>query len=602
VADSEYGWHYGDRVESGFVHILFAAVDLDTGERHAFWGRDARLKEFIRDRGDDLFIGFNVLAEMTYLLRLGIDPPRRWWDAMLAYRYVSNGQDTGEYNLVAALHNCQLNYALTAEKDDLQERLGSLNINPDDPAELRQILRYCIEDAEAAGRLYRRLAAEVPGNWMDYAMHFVRATARQELRGIGIDTTLYSRILEERERIIEAVTADVNRTYPIFTSTGTLLKRRFLTWCIRNGVPWPMTVSPHTGLKMFSFDKRTRERMKHAHPFIADMHEAMKTVTQLHNRDMAVDFRRRRHFYGTIPFATSTGRNSFRGYLMSGPKWMRFLAAPCDPEHALVNVDLKCEEIGFMAGISGDRNLLSSYLAPTDPHMAFAILARAAPPWATEKTHKAVRNKYKAVNFAVSYGQGAYGLARDTGMHLCEAVRLLKQHKQSYADLWHNAKIRVRSAFAKGRCETLDGWPRRVEPGDNWRSVMNFAIQGGGAALMRVATVYLSRAGLQLLGSNHDSFLLECARAELPEVERVVNLILSQTVSQVLPTVPLKWKTEIFEGRFIDSDGSRLWQRVTDTVNRCTFSTQVQGVGEPGGEPARVGQGAIYNTKYSRRN
>jgi hypothetical protein len=79
---------------------------------------------------------------------------------------------------------------------------------------------------------------------------------------------------------------------------------------------------------------------------------------------------------------------------------------------------------------------------------------------------------------------------------------------------------------------------------------------------MRLAVVYLSRHGLQLLGTNHDGFLLECQRAEVPKLREAVDAALQQAVQQILPGAPMRWTTTVCANCYQDEAGRGVWDLV----------------------------------------
>jgi hypothetical protein len=562
--DAEWGWVGAQECESGFTPAVFCALGLEPGEwRYAFWGRDPDLGRWVAEHAGDLFISHNLISEAKYLLRLGITPPHRWWDSMLAWRFISNAEVVPRYGLTKALVKNGLPYAYDDDdKKRLQKWIGELRFDPSSPEDRRTIRDYCLEDCAGAARLYRHLVGKVPACWMKYVTEFCLESARMGLRGIPVDMGRHEALLERKDEIVREVTGEVNATCPVFVN-GQLSRRCFLAWCARNGVGWPTSVSKDTGRKGFSLDKRTFERMKDRHPFIKAVHEANKTAKQLNDRALAVDAATGRHFFGEIPLGTKTGRTSFKGFLLSAPKWMRFLMVPRSPEHVLVGVDFEAEEILLAAALSHDTAMLAGYES-RDPHMSFAIRAGAAPEGATKDTHRAVRKKYKVVNLAVNYGQTAYGLAQSTGMHYQEARRLLAQHRRVYGAYASWSDAYTTRAFRLGKCETIRGWPRKVTRADNPRSVANHPIQGSGGDLMRLAVVYLSRCGLPLLATNHDGFLFECLRSDLPRLREAVNAALRLAVNQLFPGLPMRWSFEVFEDRYREDDEGveSVWQLV----------------------------------------
>jgi DNA polymerase I-like protein with 3'-5' exonuclease and polymerase domains len=566
--DSEYGFRGGAEIETAFVPAVLCVVNVETGERHAFWGRDPRLARFVREHATDLWVSHNLIAEAKYMLRLGVAPPLRWFDTQLARRYTSNAEVVPKFNLLDTLTAFGIPHANGGDKKKLQKWIGNVQFNPDSPDDRRVIRSYCFADCDATALLYRRLIGRVLDVWMRYAVEFCLAVARMELRGIGFDTANYARLLERREEVVEEETEWVNRICPVFIR-GQLSRQRFLSWCVANGICWPTNKDGK-----LSLDKKAFERMKDRHPFIRAVREANKTAKQFNNRDLAVDFGTRRHYFGDIAFGASSGRTTFKGFLFSAPKWMRWLAVPPSKEHLLVSVDFTAEEIMIAAHLSRDANMLHGYTSG-DPHMAFAILAGAAPPGATKKTHGTVRQRYKAVNLGVNYGQSAFGLAEATGLHFQEAERLLRQHQRTYAAYWAWGNGYTLKAFREGVCWTAGGFPKKVGRTDNPRSVANFAVQGTGGDLMRLATIYLDRHGLRLLAVNHDSFLLECHRDQLAELRQAVDSALRQAVTQVLPGALMRWTVDVYTDRYQDEDGEPSWRRLEGTLAGLTSKRRI---------------------------
>jgi hypothetical protein len=85
---------------------------------------------------------------------------------------------------------------------------------------------------------------------------------------------------------------------------------------------------------------------------------------------------------------------------------------------------------------------------------------------------------------------------------------------------------------------------------------------------MRLAVVYLSRYGLQLLATNHDSFLVECLREELPKVRAAIDAALRRAVEQLLPGAPMRWSVDVFEDRYEDKakKAKKLWGLIGDVL------------------------------------
>src|SRR5262249_19861752 len=151
---------------------------------------------------------------------------------------------------------------------------------------------------------------------------------------------------------------------------------------------------------------------------------------------------------------------------------------------------------------------------------------------------------------------------------LDRAKVMLAQHKRAYPAFWDWCNRYIIRAIRQGRCHTAADWPRKVTRHDNARSIQNYPVQGTGGHLMPPATGYLSRHGLQLLATNHDGFLLECQRDELPRLLEAVDAALQQAVQQVLPGAPMRWATTVHADRYQDEAGRGVWELVKGFLDK----------------------------------
>jgi hypothetical protein len=597
--DAEYGWRGDVEVPSAFVPVIFCSVDVDTGERHHFWGRDPGLAGFLRDNAGALFVSHNMAAEAKYLLQLGLEPPGRWWDTMLAYRLHTNAEFVCKYGLLAAAAKLRVPTHVTeAEKKGLQEWIGALRFNPASPADRARIREYCYGDCGVAAGIYRRLIGRVPPVppvWMQYCAEFCLAVARAELRGIPFDVSTYRRVCERKALVLEQVQSRVNKTCLLFRD-GRLDKPRLLNWCAAHGIGWPLRRSPRTGLMGRSFEDEVFKEVAERHPFLEEVRQVNKTTVRLNQRDLPVDHAAGRHYPANAVFAQKTGRTSPKKSVFSAPKWMRWLIR-ASRDHVVISADFQAEEVMIAAHLSRDTNMLASY-ATGDPHMGFAVLAGAAPAGAKadDKDHPeyaAARKLYKTVGLAVLYGQTAHGIGQKTGMHLTEAQSLLAQHRRAYPDYWAWTRRYTQEAFSRGRCLTRAGWRRKVGRRDNPRSVANFAIQGTGSDLMRLAVIYLTRNKTPLLVSVHDGFLFEVPEDRLAQTRAAIDDALGRAVQQLLPGAAMRWKVKECWDRYEDDDGRPLWQLVSPLLTSSQSSQLESGQSQSEG---LVPNGAVVGT------
>ena len=113
---------------------------------------------------------------------------------------------------------------------------------------------------------------------------------------------------------------------------------------------------------------------------------------------------------------------------------MRWLVVTPGSDSVLVYVDYSSQKIAIAAALSNDPVMKEMY-ASNDAHMWFAIQAGAAPPGATKKTHRAIRNLYKRISLGVLYGLSAYGAAYRLQISVEQAQSIIDQHRDLFPSL-----------------------------------------------------------------------------------------------------------------------------------------------------------------------
>jgi hypothetical protein len=447
------------------------------------------------------------------------------------------------------------------EKKELQLKILHLQFNPEDHTERQKIIDYCFSDCDGCAALYERVKDRVPTAVMVHWGEFLKAVARQELRGIPFDADEYARIQHMQPVIKAALIGTINATWPIFEG-DTFRRECFLAWCRHARIDWPAKVSDTNGKLYHPITKDTLKDMEGRHPFIGEVRQVRKTLDQFKTRTLTVDPVLRRHFFNTSVFRSVTGRNQPRNFVFSGPKWLRHLIVPESPEHILVYVDYVAQEIGIAAALSADPMMRSVYDAD-DCHMAFAIRAGAAPIGATKKTHPDVRKRYKTVNLGTLYGQTDYGIAHRLGITFQEADQLLEDHKQLFPTFWRWSERVVQGSIDRRWIKSPCGWRSKVPFPCNDRTWMNWPMQATGGDIMRLTVVYLDRQSVRILAPVHDGFLLSCRKSQLTELRAAVDYACRTAVEQVLPGFPLRWDFTVHDkGRFEDADGQPMWTKL----------------------------------------
>lgn len=251
-----------------------------------------------------------------------------------------------------------------------------------------------------------------------------------------------------------------------------------------------------------------------------------------------------------IPIRTELGREVRRAFI-------------ADAGWKLVAADYSQVELRVMAHIAQDPGLLGAFERGEDIHAATAAAVLGVP---LDEITRDQRRIAKSVNFGLSYGQSAFGLAQQTGMSRDEAAQFIKTYFEKYPGVREYIERTKRQAAEQGYVETTLGrrryFPdlakmRGPERGRAEREAINMPIQGTAADIIKIAMLRLYKAlgehGLRahMLLQVHDELVLE---APDEEVETVVSLVREVMSSSFELSVPLKVDVEVGQN-WLEMDG-----------------------------------------------
>ena len=244
-----------------------------------------------------------------------------------------------------------------------------------------------------------------------------------------------------------------------------------------------------------------------------------------------------------IPIRTEVGRRIRRAFL-------------ADPGSYLLAADYSQIELRILAHVTREPALVAAFEAGEDVHAATASRLFKVP---LAEVQPDQRRLAKTVNFAVLYGQSAFGLARTTGMGNAEAVEFIRNYEQTFPLVREYVQNTLHQARTQGYVQTLMG-RRRYFPDMSGlpvvqrqaaeREAINMPIQGSNADMIKMAMIALqqqmdelSLASRQIL-QVHDELVLE---APDNEVDLVAELVSGAMRNALVLTVPIQ--VEIKLGR-----------------------------------------------------
>jgi hypothetical protein len=229
------------------------------------------------------------------------------------------------------------------------------------------------------------------------------------------------------------------------------------------------------------------------------------------------------NIYGSLSSRSQPGST---GFLFLKPAWMRALCMPPEGK-AICGVDYGSEEYLISALVAQDEEMIKSYFS-SDVYLSFAKASGMCPPTATKESHKAIRNLAKAAVLGMSYLMTCIGLSAkltaDTKKFVSEdeAQELIDSFYEVYSDLgqWQNdiQKQYLDDGYLKLPC----GWYLWGDS-DNFRSYVNFNIQGLGASIMRKAVEFADDAGLKVIITLHDALYIEYDKDDYGAVDTLMD-------------------------------------------------------------------------------
>ena len=553
VLDFEFQQQPGD-VPS--VHCLVARC-LRSGQTIRQWVTDNPTP--FRFRPNDLLVAYFASAEIGCLLSLGWELPRFVLDLYCEWRVATNGLSVGRGLLDAAMSH-GLSVMESSEKTSMRDL--AIRGGPFTDDEKRALVAYCEQDVITTSRLLERMLPTID---LDRALlrgEYMTSVAKMERTGVPVDVETLKSLKHRWEDIVQHLVERVDPNGEVYEGS-TFKTEKFCRYLVENDIAWPRLESGKLELTDDCFRQMARRYPKQ----IARFHELRHTLGQMRLSDLPVgpDGRNRTML---SPFASKTGRNapSTSRFIFGPSTWLRSLIQP-QPGRALAYCDWRSQEFAISAALSQDLNMLSAYESG-DPYLAFAVQSGSVPPTATKATHGAQRALFKICVLAVGYGQTEFGLAHAIGKSPVYARELLQLHRRTYPKFYQWSQRAVDNAILSSEIQSVFGWKMKVCSDTKPRTLQNFPAQSNGAEMMRVASVLLQRAGVEVCCPVHDAFLVEGSADEIEDVVMTTRECMRRASEIVLDGFSLDTDSEViaYPQRYSDERGETMWKAISELV------------------------------------
>jgi len=236
-----------------------------------------------------------------------------------------------------------------------------------------------------------------------------------------------------------------------------------------------------------------------------------------------------------IPIRTEAGRRIRRAFV------------PGKPDQLLLAADYSQIELRILAHFSNDPDFMAAFREGDDIHRRTAAEVFGLP---EEAVTALLRNRAKAVNFGIIYGQTGYGLAKSIGVGMAEADNYIKRYFQRYEGIKDYLEKVIEEARERKYVTTLLGRRRylpdlaaqnRAIRSYAERTARNTPIQGTAADIMKIAMVRTHRRlqydGFQarLILQVHDELIFETPRDEVASLAAMVRQEMEHAVELAVP-------------------------------------------------------------------
>ncbi|MEF9919122.1 MAG: DNA polymerase I, partial [Eubacterium sp.] len=237
-----------------------------------------------------------------------------------------------------------------------------------------------------------------------------------------------------------------------------------------------------------------------------------------------------------IPVKTEMGRE------------IRKVFVPSDDTHLLVDADYSQIELRVLAHLSGDENLIDTFVKEQDIHTRTASEIFNTP---MEEVTREQRSHAKAINFGLIYGKQAFSLGKDLGITRNEAQTYIDLYFSRYPKVMEYMENIKEEAKMNGYVTTI--WGRRryipeiqsrnrmlVQSGE--RMALNTPIQGAAADIIKMAMIKVynrlekEKLHSKLILQVHDELIIDTLKSE---EEQVMRLIIEEMESAAELRVPL---------------------------------------------------------------
>ncbi|MDO5608294.1 MAG: DNA polymerase I [Capnocytophaga sp.] len=218
-------------------------------------------------------------------------------------------------------------------------------------------------------------------------------------------------------------------------------------------------------------------------------------------------------------------------------------------DYVLLAADYSQIELRVIAALSGEENMIQSFLANEDIHRSTAAKVFGVP---LSEVTKEQRSHAKTVNFGIIYGVSAFGLSNQTELSRSESKELIDTYYETYPKLREFINKQIHFAQEHGYVETILNRRRylpdiqsrnQVVRGAAERNAINAPVQGSAADIIKMAMIRIQNRfeeenfQAKMLLQVHDELVFDVPKSELETVKEAVRFEMENAFKLAVPLV-----------------------------------------------------------------
>jgi DNA polymerase I len=517
------------------------------------WGKRAPSPPPILLSPKTLFVSYFLPAELVPFQVMGWPLPAYCLDLNIESRNQTNGTTPrASLTLLEATRRFEIAY-LDADYKDAMQKIARSGDGQRIEAHKDALLHYCQDDVLVLPKLLNKL---VPHMSLPHALlrgEYMKCKSQGQFQGLSVDVRAYRLIVENRHALRVQVGAKANRDLGFPLYDGDHRRDAVLHQIIESTglLPqWPRT--PKSNKPQINED--VLKQFKYADPRIGIVQSVGKVMSDLRAVELAIGPDGRSHDFDGA-FRTITGRHNpenHKGAVMYRSRYWRNIIRP-EPGRAHAYLDFSAQEFMTLAVLADDRQGIDDY-QNSDVYTRFGKANGFFPKDGPEKIPGDTRNMLKTAVLSIPYGARSRSLSRTLGVSLVEAERLLVAYRTRYPRMFQYGGDAILKAIRTKRMRTrldwrlhvqeviahrdAESWPQGKKPANvlTENTLRDWDIQATAGEILRLATIWTTRAGVSIVATLHDAILIEAPLDKIEEAVRLATFHMQRASEMLLYT------------------------------------------------------------------